>query len=173
MITNEQWKKVNGFTKYEVSNTGKVRNVHTKELKAIRKSKTGYSITDLKENGEKHTKYIHRLVAEAFVENAFSFPCVNHIDENKSNNHADNLEWCTTAYNNAYGTKNQRCSETKTKRIGVKVSMVDRHTNEVIKTFRSITEASKFIGVTKQGIAWALKSEEHTCCGYRWREVTE
>lgn len=168
MITNEIWKSVIGFTRYEVSNMGNVRNIHTKELKSIRVSKTGYCITDLRENGIHKTSYIHRLVAEAFIENAFSLPCVNHIDEDKTNNHVDNLEWCSVAYNNAYGTKNKRMKETQTKLHGKKIAQIDLKTNEIIKIFPSISEAAKHIGVTKQAINWAICKASHTSGGYRW-----
>lgn len=168
MITNEIWKPVNGFTRYEVSNMGNVRNIHTKELKAIRKTKTGYCITDLKENGMQKTSYIHRLVAEAFIENAFSLPCVNHIDEDKTNNCVYNLEWCSVAYNNAYGTKNKRMQETQTKLVGKKVAQIDMKTNKIMNVFPSVSEAARYIGVTKQAIDWALSKENHSSGGYRW-----
>jgi len=168
MIANEQWKPVKGYTRYEVSNTGKVRNIHTKRLKSVRETKTGYLITDLKENGEKKTSYIHRLVAEAFVANAFSFPCVNHKDENKQNNLAENLEWCTVCYNNKYGTHNEKIKETKTERYGKRVAKVDPVSGKVLGVFASITEAANSIGVKKQAIDWALAKDTHTSGGYRW-----
>lgn len=168
MVANEQWKPVNGYTRYEVSSTGNVRNIHTKQMKAQRITKTGYLITDLKENGKKHTAYIHRLVAEAFVENAFSFPCVNHIDENKQNNHADNLEWCTVTYNNAYGTHNQKIKKTKTERYGKRIAQIDIDAGCVLCVYPSIVAAAKSMQTTHQAIMWALKAANHTASGYRW-----
>lgn len=168
MITNEEWKKVNGFTRYEVSNMGNVRNIHTKEPKAIRRTKTGYCITDLKENGKKKTAYVHRLVAEAFVTNAFSLPCINHIDENKANNRADNLEWCTAEYNNRYGTHNEKIKATKTRTQGKKVAQVDVGSGEILNVFDSITEAAKAVNLTKQAIGWAIAKSTHTAGGFRW-----
>jgi len=168
MITNEEWKPIKGFTRYEVSNMGNVRNIHTKQMKAVRKSKTGYCITDLKENGTKTTKYIHRLVAEAFVENVFSFSCVNHKDEDKANNRADNLEWCSVEYNNKYGTHNAKIKETKTRKCGKKVLQIDCKTGEVINEYGSITEAANAMNVTKQAIGWGASKESHTACGFRW-----
>lgn len=168
MITNEKWKPVNGFTRYEVSNMGNVRNIHTKELKAIRRTKTGYCITDLKENGRKKTAYIHRLVAEAFVKNAFNLPCINHKDENKANNHADNLEWCSIAYNNRYGTHIERIKETKTRTQGKKVAQLDCNTGAILNIYDSISEGARAVGITKQAIDWAIAKSTHTAGGFRW-----
>ena len=171
MSTNEQWKKIKGYSKYEVSNTGKVRNIYNKKLKAIRKTKTGYCITDLKENNKKTTKYIHRLVGEAFITNPNNYPCINHKDENKENNHVENLEWCTIAYNNLYGTKNERMKKTQEKRIGKRVAKIDLKTNEIIEVFDSLTKAAESIGVRKQALTWALSSKKHTSGGFRWEVV--
>lgn len=165
MITNEEWKKVNGFTKYEVSNFGRVRNIHTKELKAIRKTKTGYCITDLKENGKKKTAYIHRLVAEAFVENAFYLPCINHKDENKANNHADNLEWCTIAYNNNYHGRAKRVGEHHKKHHPLCKKVMCVETKEI---FHSIQEASRKKNINHMCIAYCLNGKQKSAGGFRW-----
>lgn len=168
MTTNERWKAVKGFTRYEVSDCGTVRNIHTKEVKAIRLTKTGYCITDLKENGRKKTAYVHRLVAEAFVDNPDNLPHINHIDENKQNNTATNLEWCSAEYNNRYGTHNEKIKATQTEKCGKCVAKVDAATGDVIEVFNSMTDAAESIGVKKQAISYALSSENRTSGGYRW-----
>ena len=63
------------------------------------------------EEGKSKKALVHRLVAEAFLENPENLPCINHKDENKLNNCVDNLEWCTIAYNNCYGDRLKRVSE--------------------------------------------------------------
>ena len=63
-------------------------------------------------DGESHKVKVHRLVALAFVDNPCKHKCINHIDEDKTNNAADNLEWCTKAYNNTYGTARKRAVAT-------------------------------------------------------------
>lgn len=66
-------------------------------------------------DGTKKTVKVHRLVALAFVPNPNGYPVINHKDENKTNNRADNLEWCTVRYNTLYGTGIERGRK---KRIG-------------------------------------------------------
>ena len=75
----------------------------------------GYMKVNLTKHDQKRTFKVHRLVAIHFLDNPNNLPCVNHKDENKLNNNVDNLEWCTKAYNNSYGTKAKRQSETRKK----------------------------------------------------------
>lgn len=168
MITNEVWKRVEGYTRYEVSNYGRVRNFFTKEQKALRKTKTGYMITDLKENGSKKTAYVHRLVAQAFIPNPNNKPQINHKDENKDNNFVSNLEWCTIEYNNQYGNHINNIRKTQAEKVGKKVAQIDVKTNKIINIFDTLSEASKFVGAKKQAINWAIQKNTHTCAGFRW-----
>ena len=170
MITDEKWKAVKGRPGYEVSSKGRVRNRKTGEIKAQRKTKNGYMITTLK-NGTKTTAYIHRLVAEAFVPNPDSLPHVNHKDEDKTNNNASNLEWCTPAYNNAYGSHIDKIRETKTERYGIPVAKLDRATGERVAVYESARLAADDHNVTRQAILWALKAPNHTAAGFRWEVV--
>jgi uncharacterized protein YfkK (UPF0435 family) len=67
----------------------------------------GYLKVVLSVNGKRHLRYIHRLVAEAFIPNPNSYREVNHIDSNPSNCCVDNLEWCDRKYNIDYMLKHQ------------------------------------------------------------------
>lgn len=103
----EEWKDINGFDNYQISNTGKVRNVkRNKELKPCIGG-NGYYVINLRCSLKTYTKYIHRLVAEHFLdepskeqiiwasETIYGKVQVNHKDGNKTNNHIDNIEWST------------------------------------------------------------------------------
>lgn len=105
------WKPVLGFEGlYEISSLGKVRNKSGEILKQrIKRTKcTCYKTVDLWRDGRYFKKYIHRMIAEAFIPNPENFPMVNHKDEDGTNNDIENLEWCTREYNVNYGTAKER-----------------------------------------------------------------
>lgn len=108
----EVWKDINGYDDlYQVSNLGRVKSLNNKCKEKIlknRKKKKGYEAVVLYKKCDKKEMLIHRLVAEAFISNPNNYPIVNHKDENPSNNHVSNLEWCTKIYNNTYGTAIER-----------------------------------------------------------------
>lgn len=118
LLPKQCWKDIPNYeSKYQVSNTGKVRSLNykrtgkTKILK-IREDKNGYTVVTLTKNSKKKTYSVHRLVAQAFIPNPNNLPCINHIDEDKTNNTVWNLEWCTHEYNINYGTHNKKVSKT-------------------------------------------------------------
>ena len=94
----EQWREVVDNPNYLVSNTGRVRRNGSNKDKAVRDRK-GYLVTDLYMNGKRKTERINRLVASAFVDNPGNKEVVDHLDENKHNNNASNLEWVTHSEN--------------------------------------------------------------------------
>ena len=139
----EIWKPVKGFEGYyEVSNLGMVRSIDRVVVDTVRNCErllkgkvliqkdngNGYKNVMFCKEHKLYNKYVHRLVAEAFILNKDNLPQVNHKDEDKSNNRVDNLEWCTSFYNNEYGTRKKRWYETRIKNgtmnpknIGIKI----------------------------------------------------
>lgn len=111
----ESWRDVKNYEGlYQVSNTGKVKSLartyKNRKCEEIIKSPSlaskGYYRLPLCKEGKIKYYYIHRLVAEAFIPNPNNYKMVNHKDENKLNNNANNLEWCTHTYNMNYGNIN-------------------------------------------------------------------
>lgn len=105
------WKQINGFEGlYEISSLGEVRNREgVIKKQGIKKGRgTCYKTVKLWKDGKYHTKYIHRMIAEAFIPNPENLPFVNHKDEDGTNNLIKNLEWCTREYNANYGTAKER-----------------------------------------------------------------
>ena len=96
----ELWQPIDGADGYEVSNLGQMRV--TRYLQTSRRGGTGYRTVTLP--GGKQ-RYVHRLVAEAFVDNPDKLPEVNHIDSNPDNAAASNLEWVDSQQNKIHAIK--------------------------------------------------------------------
>lgn len=175
----EQWKAIKGHEgAYEVSNLGRVRSLDRYRRAAygkiafirgievaIRKNNTNdYLVVRLSKDGKNIHALVHRLVAEAFVPNPNNLPQVNHKDEDKSNNRADNLEWCDQYYNNHYGTAIARRSITR----GRKVVQCDLNGNEIAR-YNSAREAGRAIGKSQAAISRACTGEYKSAYGFLWR----
>ena len=104
----KEWQTIEGFDNYEVSTLGKVRNKKSCKILKGYDNGFGYLRVDLFDNGKRATKRVHRLVAEAFIPNPLNKSDVNHINEIKTDNRADNLNWMTSEENVNYGTRNER-----------------------------------------------------------------
>ncbi|WP_435018414.1 NUMOD4 motif-containing HNH endonuclease [Tundrisphaera sp. TA3] len=102
----EHWKPVSGWeTRYSISNVGNVRNIETGILKAAYLTTYGYRALKFYRNGKMHHKFIHCLVAEAFIGERPHGLVVNHKDGNKTNNSPNNLEYVTSAENNRHAVE--------------------------------------------------------------------
>lgn len=171
MASLEDWKPVAGYEGiYEVSSLGRIRS--------YRKGKWGlcdapkiiygqlgrhYRTVVLCKDGHKNSVYIHRLVAETFIPNLQNLSEVNHKDGNKSNNAADNLEWCTHTENmhhadriglNPYNRKKVVCVETG-------------------EHYNSITEAAEAHGLKSSNLRNCLSGISKTAGKKHWGYVNE
>lgn len=108
----EVWKTIIDYPNYQVSNLGRIRSLKTYKILKQFTNCFGYKGVHLNRFGTAKTFIVHRLVAEMFIPNPNKYPCINHKDENRSNNCVYNLEWCTYSYNNTYGTVIERRTKT-------------------------------------------------------------
>ncbi len=115
-LEGEIWRDVIGYEgMYKVSNKGRVASLRKGDFRLLHPNLTnlGYYRVSLKIRPKQTHIFVRRLVAEAFIPNPNGYEFINHKDENGTNNLVENLEWCTTAYNNTYGTVLQRAHETR------------------------------------------------------------
>ena len=106
----DQFGRVHGVDRTTtVEDNGRVyeKPIAGKQMKQSLHTK-GYKTVVLTKDGKSKTHYVHRIVAEAFIENPSGLPMVNHKDEDKTNNFVENLEWCTASYNRTYGKAVER-----------------------------------------------------------------
>lgn len=102
-IVKEEYKEIEGFEHYSISNYGNVYSyISGKLLNLILCSTHGYYKVNLYSNNKRKTFKVHRLVAEAFISNPFNKEEINHIDSNRINNYVGNLEWTTRQENQAH-----------------------------------------------------------------------
>ena len=142
-MSYEIWKPIPGFEdRYEISNFGRVKSLpkytYSRGYPQLRKEKIlkprkdggGYLCVVLSDgNGIIKEFKVHKLVGMVFVSNDLMLPLINHKDENRQNNKADNLEWCNNAYNVKYSAK----------------PLTEEHKQKLRKPRRKKTEAEKQI----------------------------
>lgn len=158
----EIWKDIVGYEGlYQVSNMGNVRSLYRTvrcgnkdntlngKLLTPAKNKCGYLYVNLRKNGETKSKNIHRLVAEHFVPNPMCKPQVNHLDENKENNKADNLDWVTAKENANHGSRNYKISEYRKQNVVA----INEISGEKI-FFETVNEANCHFGIKGHNIVY-------------------
>lgn len=191
---NEIWKDIEGYEGYyQVSNLGNVRGVDricksNKFIKGIvlkqQTDKDGYKRIGLKKDGKMKRFAVHRLVAIAFIPNVNNYPCINHKNEDKTNNVVENLEWCTVGYNNHFGTRTKRQSmNTDYKRIASKIDYkllakirVEKTSKKVyqyslegnlIREYKSPKECNEY-GFISQNVVRCCNHKSYSHKGYIW-----
>ena len=178
----EIWKDVVGFEgMYQVSESGKIYSTPRTDrmgrpqggtIVTPKTNNRGYWQIRLNKDGITHYRLLHRVVAEAFIPNNRNFPQVNHIDENKSNNHFENLEWCTNLYNRHHGTGIKRMAKNhdykKLARINGKRVQQCKIDGSVVAIFYSVLEAQRQTGVHEANIRRCCYKQGRTAGGYKW-----
>ena len=176
----EIWKDIKGYENlYQISNLGNVKSLNyrcTKKEKLLKlcKDSDGYLNVNLCKDGKSKTMKVHRLVAEAFLDNPYNLPQVNHINECKTDNRVENLEFCDNRYNINYGTRNERVSiaVSKANKNNIKLSkkVICVETNIVYPSTRDI---ERQLGFYHNNISNCCKGKYgyKTVGNYHWRYV--
>lgn len=167
----EQWKDVPGWEdRYMVSNTGKVWSKCTNTIRKTDFNPDGYEVIMLSRNGRMHGTFVHRLVALAFLPNPNDYPVVNHKDENRSNNHVENLEWCSYYYNATYNNAHKK----RAKNLSKDVYQYNKD-GQLVGIYPNTRAAAKVIGAQPGNVSTSCKYEKGTVKGYifSYRELSE
>lgn len=190
----EKWKDIKGYENlYKVSNLGRVKSlernvvgnrggsykIEEKILKCGKECR-GYLIVFLCKEGKKKKYKVHRLVAQAFLDNPNNLSQVNHKDEDKTNNmvwlnddgsvdyNKSNLEWCDNKYNVNYGTRNKRISKAKS----IPILQFTKN-DEFLRRWDNATEVSRELGINNCSIYSCLKRKKYKSAGgYVWKYDT-
>lgn len=169
VLMEEEWRDVVGYEGlYQVSNLGRIKSFqygNSHNIKIMNKHfvRGGYVSAQLWKSGTSKCIGIHRLVAQAFLENPNNFEQVNHKDENPSNNCVDNLEWCSVSYNINYGNRNKKVAQHFSKEV-IQFSLNGKEVNR----YESASATKKFGFITSSVIRCCNgKLKQHH--GYVWR----
>lgn len=160
----EIWKDIKGYEElYQVSDLGRVRSFKSGKWQTLKNRLTprGYYLVTLYKDGKATNKWVHKLVAQAFIPNPDNLPQVNHKDEDKLNNAASNLEWCTAKYNINYGEG----AKIRMKKIKSKLSK-PVHCIDTDEIYESAIEAERQTGI--QHISEVCSGKRESAGGMWW-----
>ena len=177
----EKWKMINEYPEYEVSTYGNVRSIDRDYIDSMGRSyhkkgqiiklkeevgKYGYKqvMVAIQSGGKYHRLLVHRLVAKAFIPNPNNLPQINHKDEDTTNNHVENLEWCTCKYNVNYKNLVERRSKNKC----IEIDVFDKNDN-FLETVPSGIVASKKYNVSRGSISSCCNGNCKSVKGYRFK----
>ena len=176
----EIWKNIKGYEGlYQISNMGRVKSLerkipHWRGGERVQKERilkqvvthNGYLRVGLRVDGKQKMLRVHRLVCEAFHENPDNKSDVNHINENKTDNRACNLEWCTRIENCNHGTRNERVAKALSKPIGQYT-----RDGDLVKVWQSTNEARRQAGFSQGAVSEVANGNRKTAYGFIWKYV--
>lgn len=177
----EVWKDIDGYEGlYQISNFGKIKSFYKKErILKVTENSRGYLRITLKKNGKSRRFFIHRLVAENFINKPEGKDIVNHLDCNPYNNRADNLEWTTFKGNTKYMQKLgrnrrtaqwlKRLSVTQRKINGKRVQGISINNTRVLN-YETVND-TKLDGFQPSCVSQCCNRKRLTHKGYVWRFV--
>lgn len=155
-LPGEEWKIIEDFPLYSVSSKGRVKKnecerfvrlggfaagkgavvYYPEKLLTPSLKSNGYYSVCLQKDRKAYTRSVHRLVAEAFIENPLNLPHVNHKNENKLDNRRENLEWASAEENANYGTRTERMRKAMTGQK--RQPLTDDHKKKIAESCKGI-----------------------------------
>jgi hypothetical protein len=143
MTATTTWRKIPGFSDYEASIGGVVRNKHTQHVLKASKYRGWERISIKDDGGSKKAMRVHRVIARTFVPNPASKPTVNHRNHDRGDNRVENLEWATVAEQNRHRKKTSR--QKQRLMSSRKVWRLDMQTGKRMQLFETGRDAAKWI----------------------------
>lgn len=160
-------KDIEGFENlYAITDNGKVWSYKSKKYLSACIDGSGYLFVALRKNKKTYFKKIHRLVAEAFIQNPYKLPEVNHKNEDKTDNRVENIEWSSVKHNRSYGTRGERISESKKKPVVQKTLY-----GATVFVWNSALEAKLIGGFNNVSISKCANGKKKTHKGYKWEFI--
>lgn len=158
----EIWKNISGYEGYMVSNLGRVKSLNYNktgkpQILKNKKLNNGYLRVHLYKDRKVKCYLVHRLVADAFIPNPNNLTEVNHINEDKTDNRVDNLEWCDRVYNATYS-------------LSKPVYSINISTNE-ITYYQSTRDAGRLTNISQGNISSCCNGILKSAGGYKWYYV--
>lgn len=151
----EEWKVIQNYKNYSVSNLGNIKNNKTNKILKPNFNKQNYAYVWIKNNDNIWKRVrIHRLVAQEFIPNPENKSCVNHLDYNPSNNNLENLEWVTHSENCLWSSKNiSLASKGKNKSL--------KHRKSIRKSMLNLENNKNYIYKTKTGYMFRFRPSKN------------